>query len=176
MSNHSVPFNLIPEALQNIAAQCLADVISNNGFLVETRRLQRLSGKRLLLFIFPRSKEKVAIMSDKNEFARCVPAMFQESAVNWLLDKLSGDLEDYRLICAENPAYPEGEGCFPLFVERSATLRANAVRQTLLCLYSEKADQRALNVNIEGDQETLQERVNKVLNAVGGSKCHTGSR
>ncbi|WP_433670468.1 hypothetical protein [Klebsiella michiganensis] len=109
-------------------------------------------------------------MSDKNEFARCVPAMFQESAFYWLLEKLSGDLEDYRLICVENPTYPEGDGCFPLFVERSATLRANAVRQTLLCLYSEKADQCALNVNIEGDPETLQERVNKVLNASGGSK------
>ncbi|WP_129678624.1 hypothetical protein [Klebsiella variicola] len=31
MNNHSVPFNHIPDALQNIAAQCLADVISNNG-------------------------------------------------------------------------------------------------------------------------------------------------
>lgn len=115
-------------------------------------------------------------MSAENEFARCVPAMFQESAVNWLLEKLSGDLEDYRLICVENPAYPEGEGCFPLFVERSATLRANAVRQTLLCLYSEKADQRALNVNIESDPETLKERIDKFLNDAGVGKCHTDSR
>lgn len=115
-------------------------------------------------------------MSDKNEFARCVPAMFQESAVNWLLDKFSADMEEYKVICTENPNWPEGDGVFPLFLERTATLRANAVRQTLLCLYSEKADQRALNVNIEGDQETLQERVNKILDAVGGSKCHTASR
>lgn len=118
-------------------------------------------------------------MSDKNEFARCVPAMFQESAVNWLLDKFSADMEEYRLICVENPERlhsAEGGDCYLLFLERQATLRANAVRDTLLCLYSEKSGQRVLNVNIEGDKETLQERVNKVLKSVGGSKCHTGSR
>lgn len=115
-------------------------------------------------------------MSDKNEFARCVPAMFQESAVNWLLDKLSADLEEYKVICTENPNWPEGDGVFPLFLERSAALRANAVRKALLCLFSEETDRRVLSVNIESDPETLKERIDKFLNDSGVGKCHTGSR
>lgn len=115
-------------------------------------------------------------MSDKNEFARCVPAMFQESAVNWLLEKLSADLEEYKCIYAESPGCDEEWDCFPPFLLHSVTQRANAVRQTLLCLYSEKADQRALNVNIEIDPETLQERIDKFLNDAGVGKCRTGSR
>ncbi|HDX9111812.1 TPA: hypothetical protein RQO74_000250 [Klebsiella michiganensis] len=111
-------------------------------------------------------------MSDKNEFARCVPAMFQESAFYWLLEKLSGDLEEYKCICAESPDCDEEGGYFPPLLLHLVTQRANAVRQTLLCLYSEKADQSVINVNVEGEPE----RVDKVFEAMGGFKCHTGSR
>lgn len=91
MSNHSVPFNLIPEALQNIAAQCLADVIRNNGVSV-------------------------------------------------------GDQE-----------------------------AAKAIGKAFIALYAAEAEEYA-GEESESNPETLQERVAKVLNSVGGAKCHTGSR
>ncbi|EPK7525574.1 hypothetical protein P7S38_002428 [Klebsiella variicola] len=48
MNNHSVPFNLIPEALQNIAAQCLADVIRNNGVSGEDQDAAKAIGKAFI--------------------------------------------------------------------------------------------------------------------------------
>lgn len=117
-------------------------------------------------------------MSDKNEFARCVPAMFQESAVNWLLDKFSADMEEYRLICVENPERlhsAEGGDCYLLFLEQQATLRANAARDTLLCLFSEAPDQCA-DESIVSESISLQECTDKSPNNAVVRKCHTGSR
>lgn len=48
MNNHSVPFNLIPEALQNIAAQCLADVISSSGVSGGDQEAAKAIGKAFI--------------------------------------------------------------------------------------------------------------------------------
>lgn len=116
-------------------------------------------------------------MSDKNEFARCVPTMFQESAVNWLLDKLSAELEEYRLICVENPDridWSEDEDVTLLLLKRQATLRASAVKQTLLALFSDKAEE--FVVGEESEPISISESIAKLIETAGVGKCHTGSR
>lgn len=74
MRNHSVPFNLIPEALQNIAAQCLADVIRSNGVSGEDQEAAKAIGKAFIALHLSAVEEfakEEAVASDPSTIQEC---------------------------------------------------------------------------------------------------------
>lgn len=84
MSNHSVSFDFIPETHQNIAGQCLADVIRNNGVSGEDQEAAKAIGKAFIALYLSEVEEFVveeAVASDPPNLQELVDKLLETYGV-----------------------------------------------------------------------------------------------
>lgn len=72
-------------------------------------------------------------MNEKTEFARVVPAMFQERAYEWLQGKIDDDLEALAMAASSGTDISK----YVYGVEKNSAFRSRIIKSALIHLYSD---------------------------------------